>query len=851
MSNKDLKILCVDDEKDILDIFESLVLSAGFTPLVSLKPTDAIDIFNAEINNIAMVISDFKMVGMTGFDFRRAILPIGLDVPFIIVSGFITKEMALEGLELKIASFCDKPIDQKNFIELIHKESLRRVQYLRECQAIQKIFVEEAAGILDEIEQALLPLEHSKENQELVKIISRGVHTLKGSSGCLDVPTVTKYVHKYEDIIALLLKGQLTFTDDVYEILLVGFDRIKEMIASIPAKTLKNYNLEELLPEITLQSEAQNKVTTQAPVKNTNVALQKQKPKDNISVPIPMLDELSVFSGEITVLRNMTNKIVRSLELRYTSNKDIQNLGELLDEMHKINGTIQTRITDLCKVPLADTLRPLPRMIRDLARELGKKIELHVQGESLRVDNSLAVVCSNSLVHLVRNSADHGIELPHDRLESGKQTTGSVFIKCREDNDEVLITIQDDGRGIDYLKIKAKALEKGLLTEEELSVMSEQQILAIIFMSGFSTAAQITDVSGRGVGMDMVKASVESVGGQIEIDAKPGKGTTFTMHLPIPKSVLIINSLLVESNNRCFAIPQNSILRILRFEREQYPAHIQHVASGTILRSNDVIYPLVNLQTILSVGKNICIKELNSSVVEILIIRSENLFYGLLVDSILDSEEIVVKKVPSYFNIHRIYTGATFMGDGTIGLILDMKGIAELSGIKPLIHPPNLDTPSPHAQSILSEQDQAIQNYLLFNLGQKSVYGVVLDQVFRLEEIEESHIQHCGAEQIVIYRNAIMPLYLLERLLGLSHKENTMQAANAGRIPVIVIQKENGFVGVRVAQLMDIAMTEQEISTTIRDRIGVVGNVFICDQTVTILNLLIVLENLYTKQNGD
>ena len=840
MANLDLKILCVDDEVGILDLYDLAIRKAGYTPILCNNPKDAVTEFSSNIDNIVLVLSDFKMPQMTGFELRKALLPDGLQIPFVIVSSLVTKEMALAALDLKISAFFDKPIDADGITAIIDKEGKARLELIRETQALTATFIDEATNILEEMDPVLLAIDKDRSNQESLNLVFRGAHTIKGSSGILSTDIVTRYVHKYEDIISGVKKGQIPFSDPVYEVLLKGFDRIKLLIAAVASKEIRTIKLEDILPELAY-SEGPSKLqsTKSAEQSAPKAPPAVQKPKDSISVPINMLDELSGYSGEITVIRNMVNKLVKGLERRYAGNKDVQSLGELLDEMHKINSTIQTRITDLRKVPLSGILKSIPRIIRDLTRDLGKFIKLEIEGDSLRVDNSLANVCSNSLVHLVRNSADHGVESPADRLAAGKSEGGSVRIKCVEHRDEVVISISDDGRGIDPAKIRAKALEKQLFSEAQLNNMTEQQTLGIIFASGFSTAAKVTDVSGRGVGMDMVRSSVEAVGGQIQIESKPGAGSTFNLRLPIPKSVLIINSLLVEAAGRSFAVPQDAIVRVIRIEASQFNGMVQSVASSLVLRCNDQLFPLVELAEILKL-KTVATQAApsNAAVVEVLILKAENTEYALRIDGISDSEEIVVKRIPAYLNPKGVFGGATFMGDGTVGLIIDVNGISDLAGLKNMAQ-----TSDRHKEKEVdqhNEQKAFERNYLLFHLDSTALYGIPLEQVFRLEEIDFKKIQRSGAERVVIYRDGIMPLFSVEKLLKLS-PSLAVSAAPKERIPTIVAKGKDGFFGLEVSTLVDIAGSDNEVSDTIRDRKGVVGNTFIRNHNVTILDLPTVL----------
>lgn len=833
MEKLDLKVLWIDNEIDLLDIAKNIIINCGYIPLLANSPEEGIKIFKEEMPNIVLVLSDYMMPGMNGFELRNETLSFGMAIPFGIVSAYVTKQMALDALSLKICGFFDKPFKSEQMIELIKKESESRALFLKENKVIEEIFIEEAVSILDDIEPSLLSLDNDRTNSEILKLISRGAHTLKGSSGCLSTNIITKYVHKYEDLVSALQQNQITLTDDVYEVLFKGFDRIKELVYSISSKKIHNYNIDVLLPEIAvvLEKSKENKLIKNEKTDRKIDSSQSQKVKENILVPISMLDELSAYSGEITVLRNMVNKIIRTLEVKYNDNKDIQNLGELFDEMNKINSTIQNRITDLCKIPLTGVFKPIPRIIRDISKDLGKNIQFKIEGENLRVANSLVDVCSNSIIHLVRNSVDHGIETPKERLNSSKSEQGTVQITCLEDNNEVIISIKDDGRGLDPNKIKAKALEKELFSESQIQIMSEKQIFEIIFASGFSTASKLTDVSGRGVGMDMVKSSVEAVGGKIEIESKINQGTIFKLKLPKPKSVLIINSLLIECAERCFAIPEDAIVSVLRIGQEKFNNMVQNLSMGRVLLRDNIIYPLIDLQSVLKLKSD---KYKDKSDVEILILKTEQMEYALLIDDILDSEEIVLKRLNSCFNYMGIYSGATFMGDGSIGLILDVKNIAEVAGVKNFNS--KIEENSKYILNNSLDSDSVFINYLLFKLESKSIYGISLENIFRLEEIQKSKMQFCGLTKVVTYRDAIMPIYSLENLLNLSSQDKIIDEVKE-LIVVIVMKRSEGYFGFEVNQIIDIAFSNYKLNQEIRDRVGILGNSVIQDKSVTIIDV--------------
>lgn len=841
MSNLDLKILCVDDESEILAIYGECVTEAGFTPILCTSPIIAEQRFRDELSDIVLVVSDLQMPEKSGFQFRAAILPEALTVPFVIVSAYITKEMALEAVDLKIDGFFDKPINADEFAKFIQKHTRARLESIRESQMVEATFIEEVNVILEEIESGILALDHDRNNPEQLNLIFRGVHTIKGSSGVLSSDILTRYAHKYEDIISLLKKGQIEFTDHVYEVLLKGFDRIKELIAAATAKKLHKYLIADVIEDLVLSppSGVPAVSASQESFKNAHSLTNGKKVKDSISVPVDILEKLSGCSGEITVIRNMVNKLVRSIAEQNPGSNDVQSLAELLEEMHKVNSTVQTLIIDLRKVPVSSLLKTVPRVFRDLGKELNKQLSLKISGEKLRVDNSLAHVLSNSLVHLMRNSADHGIEDAAIRKAANKPEAGNVSIDFREVGDEILITISDDGRGIDPDKILAKAIEKGIFPASQLAEMTPSQILEIIFAPGFSTAAKVTDVSGRGVGMDMVKTSVESVGGSISIQSVVGLGSTFTLRLPVPKSVLIITSLIVGCGDRVFALPQDSIQRVLHVDLTDSSNKVKLAYFEKTLRIDDHLYPFVSLRSVL--GLDVQNDQTEPDSVSVLILKSENLEYALQVDRIYDSEEIVVKPIKSYFNPKSVFAGVTFMGDGNVGLIIDISGVAKLANLHARKGAGIASARSiqPALSSLASTE--RLENFLLFKLNSKAIFGVPISQVFRLEQLDPTKIKHSGAERFIVYRDSVMPVLAFDRLLNLSNTTDDQVATNsksaALTIPTIVAKGSNGYFGFEIGSVIDIAESKSEVSSSIRDRKGVVGNAFIRDHNVTIVDL--------------
>ncbi|WGL59128.1 chemotaxis protein CheW [Pigmentibacter sp. JX0631] len=822
MSNnkENLKILWIDDENDLLEIGKEIIIKAGYIPIFTSDVNEGLELFKNNIEDLVLVLCDYMMPGLNGFELRKKTLEFDDKIPFGIISAYVSKQMALEALNLKICGFYEKPFQFEKMLEIVKKNSKDRSQNILENRAIEATFFEEAISIIDEVEEKLILLEDDRNNGELINSIARELHTLKGSSGCLTSNIITKYVHKYEDIFQNVKKNNLLISDGILNTLFIGFDRIKELVGAIQKRNLHTFSLEKILNDLNYNEKENEKSDTKEEKRN-NIGI---KVKENISVPVVLLDELASYSGEITVIRNMVLKIIHGLEVKYVENKEIHVLSELFEEMTKINSVIQNKISEICKVPIGSIFKPLQRIIKDISKELNKNIQLMIEGDTIRVANSIAEVCSNCIIHLVRNSADHGIETPEERGKLNKQAKGTIQIKCEEDNNDFILNIQDDGRGIDQERVKLKALEKAIYTQEQINKMTEKEILEIIFAPGFSTASKVTDISGRGVGMDMVKSSVEAINGKLTIESNLNRGTKFSLKLPKPKSVTILNSLIIEISERTFAVPEESIEIILRIKNEEFIDSIFTVFNQKVLKRQNVIYPLVELDKILNLKP---VNKGNTEYIEILVIRNEGYSFAIIIDNIIDSEEIVLKKIPNCFNFGGIFAGATFMGDGSVGLVLDAKKIAEFTGIKKITQ--NFSKES----NLDINKSKQNSNMLVTKLEEKSMFAFPLEYIFRIEEIPKKNIQKSGALDVIQYREQVMPVYNMANILNLTknlkHSEENMN--------VVVVKNNEQFVGFTVEEVLDIVERHEEIDAHIIDRIGILGNVQINGKTVSIIDV--------------
>ena len=833
-----LKVLIIDDEQDIGNLIVDIV-SPCFEGVYAPSAEEGQKIIEKLGAEIVCVVSDYKMGGMNGIEFRLAMSEKQKEIPFILLSGYITKEDAMAGVEAKISAFQSKPFDPDKLLDLIKRLGNERESTIRERIALEQIFIEEASNIVEELEPLIMSLEQNPNDMETLNIIFRLVHTIKGSSGVLESIHIRTYVHKYEDLLSKLKTGAMAATPEIISVLLQGFDVVGQMIAALRKAEPWTKDVEALATIFDVKRLADNSNVEAAGVQGAANQVRTDAVKDTVNVPSAMLDEFMELSGEITVIRNMVNKLVRVIEKEAPSNRNVQHLGELLDEMHKINSGMQGRLVETRKVPLSKVFRPLPRTVRDTARALGKNINLKVEGDTIRVDTSLAQALSDSLVHIVRNSLDHGIEQKELRIQRKKNAEGSITIRAVELGEEIVISIQDDGGGLDVSRIKKKAVERGLYSSADIEQLPAQKIYSLIFESGFSTAQQVTDVSGRGVGMDMVRSSVQKVKGRIDIDSELGKGTKFSLHLPIPKSVLIISSLVVEAAGYAFAIPQDSISRLLRLEGKRVQQSIKTLEGAYVLEYEGRLIPIADLGETLGLRARRSVDFLKNEIQNILIVKTEESFFSLTVDRVLDSEEIVVKNVGKHLERLKVYAGATFMGDGRVGLILSVEGVAETAGVmgNRVIKGDDGDIVK------TAKQPDNTQEILLFSLWCDGSFAVPLSLIHRLEELPRSSFQVLGERQVVIYREQVVPLVDLSEVLGLKTLQPELKLLQ-DPVSIFVIMIHDRYVAFIIRQIKDVCSVSNKLDTAVRDRDAIAGTIEVNGRVVSMLDIFSILDGI-------
>tara|TARA_R110002096_G_scaffold435548_1_gene661375 strand:- start:29140 stop:32184 length:3045 start_codon:yes stop_codon:yes gene_type:complete len=502
----------------------------------------------------------------------------------------------------------------------------------------------------------------------------------------------------------------------------------------------------------------------------------------SIRVAVDVLDNLMNMVSELVLTRNQLMQISR----RSGENEfeiPLQRLSQCTTELQE--GVMKTRMQ-----PIGNAWSKLPRIIRDLQMELGKKIELQMLGADTELDRQVLELIKDPLTHMIRNSADHGVETIEDRIAAGKKETGTIRLNAFHEGGQIIIEISDDGAGLPVEKLKAKALANELATEEEIAEMSDQQIQRFIFHAGFSTAAQVTSVSGRGVGMDVVRTNIEKIGGTIELKSTEGKGTTFFIKIPL--TLAIVSALIVESGDERYAIPQISVLELVRASGDSNH-NIEYINSTPVLRLRDRLLPLLHLNKILGFEEvNEDQSGENTREEFIIITQVGDFTFGIVVDQVFDTEEIVVKPVAPILRDLNVFSGNTILGDGTVIMILDPNGIAsEANEAMADLADQKAEEDETNALATFDDKEAI----LLFRAGGETKRAVPLSLVSRLEEIDVSKIEVSEGNKMVQYRGKLMPLVLIN---------DQYDIKSEGRQPMLVFTDDDKAMGIIVDEISDI-----------------------------------------------
>ena len=534
---------------------------------------------------------------------------------------------------------------------------------------------------------------------------------------------------------------------------------------------------------------------------------------ETIRVGVNLLDRLMNLVGELVLARNQL--------LQFSNSLQDTGFQAVSQRMNLIATELQEEVMKTRMQPIGNVWNKFPRTVRDLALTCGKQIQLEMEGQDTELDRTIIEAIKDPLTHLVRNSIDHGIETPEVRQRAGKAVPGVVKLRAFHEGGQVNIEISDDGAGLNVERIRQKAVERNLVAAQQASRLSDRDVFNMIFLPGFSTAEKVTNVSGRGVGMDVVKTNVEKIGGTVDVQSSPGKGTT--VKIKIPLTLAIIPALMVTSGGERFAIPQVSLLELVRMEGEAGKG-IEMVHGSPVYRLRGRLLPLVYLNRELELAPRE--KSDGRDAANIVVVQADGHEFGMVVDEITDTEEIVVKPLGKQLKGITAYSGATIMGDGRVALILDILGLAQRAQV---ISTREADAEAQIAARKKEDIATGHQTLLVVQCGSQGRMAIPLSLVARLEEFPASAIELAGAQEVMQYRGQIMPLIRLSRVLGAAQEAAAQEAATiagaAGdtRLQVVVYSEAGRSVGLVVDRIVDI-VDEKLVVERPAARRGVLGS---------------------------
>ncbi|MBL8753814.1 MAG: chemotaxis protein CheW [Planctomycetes bacterium] len=529
---------------------------------------------------------------------------------------------------------------------------------------------------------------------------------------------------------------------------------------------------------------------------------------DSIRVSVHLLDRLMNLSGELVLGRNQL------LQARSSGNE--KGLAVASARLSQVVSEVQEAVMQTRMQPIGTLFQRFPRVVRDLASKLGKRCRLDIEGKDVDLDRSILEALSDPLTHLVRNSVDHGMEMPEQRRQAGKQKEGVVRLGAAQQGGNVRIEISDDGRGIDPVRLKKKALEKGLITPEQAQSMSDREAVHLIFAPGFSTAEKVTDVSGRGVGMDVVRSNIERLGGHVDVDSVVGKGTTIAITIPL--TLAILPAMVVSCGARRYVLAQANVAELVRVRGGEGAARIVAMNGREVLRLRGHVLPLLRLRTIL--GEPQAAPGEDSTII---VVEAANLRYGLVVDAPPDAEEIVVKPLGRHLKKRIEYAGATILGDGRVAMILDASGLAEAGHV-------GVASAAPEVAEVAETKDQETADLVLFRNHPGETFAVPLGLVERIQRVAGTEIQEVGGQAIYAEGERVLPIVRLESVVRARPVEPT------ARVSVLVLRLDRQQFGVVAPTIEDIqAMTVRIDDRTLAEP-GVLGSFQLKERTVRLLD---------------
>lgn len=758
---------------------------------------------------------------------------------------------------------------------------------------IVKEFLVESYENLDRLDRDLVALEKNPSDRDILASVFRTIHTIKGTSGFLALHKLGAVAHVGESLLGRLRDGQLTLDREITSALLAMVDAVRQILASIeasggegdrddsqlisrltrlqaiaeaPSETEVAASPEGTPPEAAARFSIGDILIDRAGVAPAEIQLAAQKQREGNQRPMgeilvehgvvrphDVLDALrvqqtartqtasdSTIRLEVGLLDQLMNQVgelvlARNQILQFANSTEETMLVAASQRLNLITTELQAAVMKTRMQPIGNIWNKFPRTVRDLALNCGKQVRVEMEGAETELDKTLIEAIKDPLTHLVRNSVDHGIESPEVRKAAGKDPEGLLALRAFHEGGQVNIEISDDGAGLDHNRIRDKAVQKGLISADQASRLNDREIVNLVFLPGFSTAEKITNVSGRGVGMDVVKTHIEKIGGTVELQSKLGQGVMVRMKIPL--TLAIIPALIVTSAGELYAVPQVSLLELLRLEAEEAGKRIELVHGAPVYRLRGRLLPLVYLNQELKLTSE---KSKEDDAVNIVVLQADERQFGLIVDEINDTEEIVVKPLRKQLKTVKTFAGSSIMGDGKVALILDVLGLAQRASVVTEMHDRSMAGKVTDALLTGSEK----QTFLLFAGPGDSRMAIPLSTLARLEEFPVEQVEVSGSQWVTQYRGQILPLIRLD--VALEERRARLRALRvppvpgSGPIQVLVLNHKGRSFGLVVDRILDIVEDRADVRLA-ATRPAVLYSVVIGDRVTELLDIPAIL----------
>ncbi|HEV3059370.1 MAG TPA: chemotaxis protein CheA [Vicinamibacterales bacterium] len=707
-------------------------------------------------------------------------------------------------------------------------------------EAIVREFLVESRDNLDQFERGLVELESNPAARGTLDTVFRAIHSIKGATGFLGLSKLGAISHAGETLLGRVRDGRIAMDAEIATALLALVDCIRQMLVNIERTGAEGDEAGETLIArlVPLQEREEATSAPAAPFLDPpeGDAGGLKQGASNIRVAVTELDTLMNLVGELVTARNelLQHSVLHQDPALLTS---AQRLNIITTQLQ--DGIMKTRMQ-----PIDHVWNKFPRAVRDAAIQCGKKVRLDMEGRETELDKTLIEAIRDPLMHLLRNAIGHGIERPERRVASGKPAEGRLVLRAFHAEGQVHIEVSDDGAGIDVAALRAKALERGVIAADRAQAISEQDTLDLIFLPGLSTAREVTSMSGRGVGMDVVKTNIEQIGGKVSVHSQLGTGTTIKIRIPLTLAIMPV--LQVTARGDRYAIPQASVLELVRLEGAGIPKAVQQMGEAAVYRLRGSLIPLISLDGELwPAGRRARLNPAAMPVANIVVLQAEDRTFGLLVDDINDTQEIVVKPLGAHLRSISLFAGATIMGDGRVALILDVPGLALHSHVVSELRGTGVATDEPAPLDTTEETES-----LLMLVGDDDArMAVPLSDVMRLEAFDRASLESVGGETVVQYFGDILRLVAIGDLLPERRRQRRQPSSAVETSPAVqtVIYEKGGHrVGLIVNGILDAIELPRHLRPA--TRFGVRASMVIGGRVTEILDLNTICAPLVAKR---